>query len=480
MRIRPKEVNRKVNLLVDPNPSFMALVDNGANQTPFNAVKRNKVTKVPPKEKHVMAANKAGKGSQRRGFLQKMQFSKAKFATKAAVKKYLTDNEIVGAAPITDGDDVWVVKSTEDATQFKLGKAAATPCNDDGVTAFISPIISAKAAPVEDDEEEEEDDAEDGEDGEDGDEEEVEASDDDDDTDEDDEEEEEAEEKPKPRKKAAASKVKIVDGKKTTAKTVKRKPTKKADDDDDQADPLLELPPALAQKFDWWGAYVSGDQTLSGVLKDGSYDGMPPGLETVMMAASYTIGNILTSDDDDADKQTSLKQVGEEMADFAFGLYGIFAKANTDTTKSVNKTVRKKAAAFVDSFSASVASATKDGTFDNVIEDEDEEEEVAPKPKAKKSTSKSRIKNDPVEDEDGDDEENPGMTAFTSALRKAIAPVVKRIDAMESRGTSRKSMSDSIEDLVDDEEDDEAEQEEIQRTAADLRSAMGQPRSRSN
>ena len=135
----------------------MALVDNGANQTPFNAVKRNKVTKVPPKEKHVMAVNKAGKGSKRKAFLQKMQFSKSKFATKKAVKDYLAENDIEGYAAIADGDDVWIVKTTEDATKYKLGKAAATPALEEGVTAFIAPILSAKAD--EEEESEEDDDA---------------------------------------------------------------------------------------------------------------------------------------------------------------------------------------------------------------------------------------------------------------------------------------------------------------------------------
>jgi hypothetical protein len=43
MKVKLKEASRQVKVLADPEPSFMSLVDHGANQTPFNAVKADNV-----------------------------------------------------------------------------------------------------------------------------------------------------------------------------------------------------------------------------------------------------------------------------------------------------------------------------------------------------------------------------------------------------------------------------------------------------
>ena len=125
MKIKPKEVRRTVNLLEDPQPGWMALVDHGAVQTPWNVVKRDRIKRKHGKEVSDMA--KKGKGSKAPASrLTKMQFSKDKFSTKKKVQAYLDENNIEGTADIEDGDDVWIVKSTEDFSDVSLGKARSS------------------------------------------------------------------------------------------------------------------------------------------------------------------------------------------------------------------------------------------------------------------------------------------------------------------------------------------------------------------
>lgn len=451
MKIKPKEVKAKVNLLVDPNPVRMSFVDAGANQTPWNSLKREKVGRKTTGARTMKS--KAGKGSKRVGFLTKMQFSKAQFATKADVKKYLDEQEIEGYGSIKDGDDVWIVPTTEEAPQEGIGKAASVPGKEAGVTVFIAPVNKADA-----DDDEDEEDGETDENSDDADD----NSDDDGETDDDAEDEEEgdgeddddADTKPKARK--GASKAKIIDSK-PIKKGVKRRPAAK------KSDPVLDLPEELVAKFDWWGAYVSGDTTLSGVLHDGSYDNIPPGLETVLMAVGFTIGNILGDDGmSDDEKLAALKQAGEEQAEFAFGLFTLFKKATKDEVSSASKATRAGAAKFVETFSASVDAIKALKISDNVSEDDDDDaDEEETKPKAKKGEKKPAAK----ADDDG-----------TTKILKAVAGLSTRMDRMDeelSRSTTSKSMSDSIEDLIDEDDDDAEETEQLEARKREMRRSFG-------
>jgi hypothetical protein len=125
MRIKAKEVKARVKLLRDPSPIAMSLVDQGACQTPFNIVKRDKVA-IKPTGAGAMPKTlrlKKGKGATKAPVITKMQFSKEKFATKKAVEDYLTKSDVEGFGDITSADDVWVVPTAEDLEGKIVGKA---------------------------------------------------------------------------------------------------------------------------------------------------------------------------------------------------------------------------------------------------------------------------------------------------------------------------------------------------------------------
>jgi hypothetical protein len=449
MQIKAKEVRRTVNLLEDPQPGWMALVDNGANQTPFAVVKRDRITRKSGKETDDMA--RKGKGSKAPDArLTKMQLSKDKFTTRKAVRKYLEDNNIEGTGEIEDGDDVWIVKSLEDFSDVTLGKARSTATKHEGVTAFIAPVLKAS-----DEEDEDEDEDEAGDEDEDGEADTV-SKDGDPDEDEDGEEAEDAdeEEEDEPKGKKAASKVKTIDGTKTK---VRRAPKPKAAAavvaEETEVEPVLEL----SAKYDWWGAYTSGSDDLLGVLRDGmNYDNVPPGMEEVMGAAYTTIGNVLGEDNlTGTEKQAKLAQMGQELGAIAFGLYSLFEQATTDATKSLKPSVRKSAKKFADSFAESIARIA-DGDFSQIVDNVDNDAGEAP---AKKAVSAD------------------GMPTWAKKLIGQVGGLADKVNGVTetlARGTVQRSMSDSLEEIVGDGED-EADEDEAAAAARveEVRRSMG-------
>lgn len=137
MKVKLKSAEKRVTLLENPEPEFMALVTHGANQTPWTALKADGRNINQTGDKTMPKS----KGAKRETRLVRMNFSKAQFADEAAVKNYL-ENE-VGVTDFEMGeheDDVWVVKSTEDVSGLTLGKPRATPSVKAGVTLFIAEV----------------------------------------------------------------------------------------------------------------------------------------------------------------------------------------------------------------------------------------------------------------------------------------------------------------------------------------------------
>ena len=169
MKIKPKEITRTVGILTDPTPTWMAIVDHGANQTPFNSVKRDQIAPNHQQQEDTMAI-KSGKGAKRKSVIRRLTFSKSQFKAKKDVQAYL-DEKGFADTKIVDGDDVWTVESTEDTSKLNLGKAMATATKTAGVTAFVSEVKSVNGADEdEDDADDQDDENEEDEDGEDGDE----------------------------------------------------------------------------------------------------------------------------------------------------------------------------------------------------------------------------------------------------------------------------------------------------------------------
>lgn len=477
MKIKPKEVRRTVGILTDPTPTFMSLVDHGANQVPWNVVKHAS----KPKEKIEMTVKSTGnrasrrkakavgtktttaKGASQDAKLVRLNFSKTNFANKADVKKYMEKLVPSGEYSISDDNDVWAVKSTEDMSDLQLGKAKSTTTKSAGVTAFISPVLgtveaddepAAKGSKVKT----------------------VEGKpvpkkktvatdDDDDDADGDGDEDEDADDD------ADGSDDDDADGDDDTS-----------DDDDDAGDdgdededsdnvlgiPINHDPQLLdVKKYDWYGSYLSGNDSLVGVLKDGlSYDALPPGLDEVNFAMLTAAGNILGGDDDDAVKKSKLDQLGAEFSTFTFGLYGVFSQATEDATKSTSSKRRKAAKAFVESFTTSVDKAVDP---DNVTGDDEDDEDSASELSNIKPKTKADVKPKPKAKTTTKSEEATGFDLIMKRL--------DGIDAAMSRRTSRKGMSDSLEELGIEVETDDEEDEQAQVAKSDaIRALGGRPR----
>lgn len=440
MKIRAKEVRAKVRLLTDPHPSFMALVDNGANQTPFAVVKHGSI-KRPSKEAGNMAVK--GKGSKApNSRLTKMQFSKDRFSTKKKVRDFLEENEIEGAGDIEDGDDVWIVKSSEDFSEVTLGKARSTATKAAGVTAFIAPVL--KGGDADEDEEGDEVEAE-GDDDAEGEEVEKGGDADEDEGEEGEGEEGEDDDAPAKPKRKAASKVTHLDGQKTH---VRRAPAPKAKKSATIEPILRDQGGEIAQKYDFWGAYTSDEDSLFGVLADGMhYDNVPPGMEEVMMAAFVAMGNIFSDDSTPEEKRAALQQMGGELAEIGMGLYNLFTEATEDATKAVSRKTRNAATAFKDAFSESVDRATDEdfSGFVNVING-DEDEDEAPAKKGKEQAK-------PARKAAADDE-----PAWAKKLGTRLTAIEKRTEGVAeelARSPVKRSMSDSLTEILPDEDEDE-------------------------
>jgi len=426
MRIRPKSVKAQINLLTNPSPVAMSLVDQGACQTPFNVVKRANVHTEKGTDPMTKLRLRKGKGAKAKPAVTKMHLSKSLFPTEDDVTTYLETKGVEGYGDITDGDDVWVVPTGEDIDEAQIvGKAHATPGLDPGVTVFIVELSDEPAA----------------------------------------------------KRASKVTGLKPVDKKKPAAKTAKaaggdedegedEENGDEGEGDDDEAElveagePLLDL----STKYDWWGAYMSDEKTLTDVIKSGmSYDALPPGMDEIMLAVSTTTGNILADSDLDATaKSAALVQLGSEFASITVDLYNVFTKAVDDSTKAVDANMRKSAKKFVNAYSEAVTAARKGVTTpddDNVII------------------------------ETGEEEEGEAPDAGTAAILKQLETMNEAIgtisakqvaqDKLLSRSQKRQSMSDSIVDLVgEEEEEDPTEVQRRKQARQDMGSALGaRPRS---
>jgi hypothetical protein len=370
MKILPKEVTRTVPLLVDPEPGWMALVNYGANQTPWNSLKSKDGNRT---QEHSDMATK-GKGAKREGIITRMNFSKDAFTSVAAVQKFIDDNGITDLE-IIDDNDIYAAKSTM-LDQYELGQSVSQTTKHAGVTMYIAEVKSQKdviipmnndggsvpfpdngtiataPTPI---------DSNDNIDG--------------------------VETDPitglphenvtgdpisgpttvtnppnvpviQPGSMKGATKAKALDGEgilpmNTDAQKPPKGKGKKTDIDD--TDTVLRFP---ANKYDWWAAYMSDEGSLLGVLDDGlDYDNIPPGMQEVMEAVTFTAGNILSMSDTSM-KKAMLVQLGQDFADLTFALSELFEKATDDVMKQANNDRKAKAAGFVKSFSDSVTRAS--------------------------------------------------------------------------------------------------------------------------
>lgn len=424
MKIKPSQITRTIGILTDPSPTWMAVVSNGANQTPWNSVKAEAIaTAQPPKGKTMPL--KKGKGAQRDAVIRRLTFSKSLFETEASVQKYL-DAKGFTETEIEDDEDVWTVKSTEDVSHLTLGKALSTPTKTAGVFAFVSEVQKDVADGDEDEDEDGDD---------------TEASDEDDDTDNDDDADD-GDEEPAAKKKAGRAKAKVI------AEPKAKKKAAPAPTDDEDTDTILAFPPDAegVQKYDFWSAYMSNEGSLTGVLRDGiGYDGVPPGVDEVMSAVFYSAGNVLESDDEDGEKKAKLEQIGQDFAAITFGLYELFKTATDNATKSAT------AKQFAEAFAASIKRAAALTASDNVIEPGDEDDDDAADEPA--VTGKADKKLAPKAK--AADDETPAwakklQASADAAARTAQAALAasQKVGKQLERAPTKKSLADAGDDIL--------------------------------
>lgn len=91
------------------------------------------------------------------------------------------------------------------------------------------------------------------------------------------------------------------------------------------------------KKFDWWGAYLSGNDDVPGVLEDAMKDGVPPGFDEMVFATTVAMANAMKAND--SDLKTKLVKAGEDLGNIAYSIHEAFAQltasAEDDTQKAV-------------------------------------------------------------------------------------------------------------------------------------------------
>lgn len=339
MKVKPKSVKRTVNLLTDPQPTFLSDVDHGANQAPWKTIKSADGNKGSSPDMSTKTQ------ATKQPVVRSVTLSKDVFKTEKSVMDYLAQKDWDPESyEIYDdeGNAEWSVKSTDEYEDGAISKTRCVAAKEAGVFLHIAEIIKEGAQPIDKSavvETEE------------GEVETTEKSETDDGDDDEVGQTVTVENLPKSPaagvKRSAGmklAKVKRVTPVDQTSANVAKTATK--------VTTLKYTNAELATKYDWYSAYLSDDTTLVGVLKDGmSYDDLPPGIDTVLDAVWSTTGNIL-GDASITDKAAALKALGDDFATITMGLYSLFSAAAANIG---DETAQK----FVETFKTSIIQARK-------------------------------------------------------------------------------------------------------------------------
>lgn len=96
--------------------------------------------------------------------------------------------------------------------------------------------------------------------------------------------------------------------------------------------PEAEEGKTTVAKMDWWSLYTTEQTSLGEVIEDGMSDGVPPGMCEVVQCMAAAMANVIL-DDDIADTETAIKQVGIEAGNYIAGLYTLFKSFDIDPAK---------------------------------------------------------------------------------------------------------------------------------------------------
>lgn len=296
---RVKRVERMVKLLKDPDPRYVSFVDFGANQTPFNSLKRaKKVTRLEADRRKSANSEKETKMAKRRRkrvkplsvkksanntALRKLAFAKEQFPTEDEVQAWLDENEYEGDLEIVSVDKSTFEVADEAVSDDDFETIRGVPAGE-GVTGFVGPLTKS--------------------------------------ADEDDADDEDAAEK--------------------ANKSNKRKAKKSAKSE-------------IAEKFDHWAAWMSDGTSVDEIIKDGMRDGTPPGFDEIVFSTVQAMANSLKGNGDDL--ETKLANIGGEMAGLIFKVHEVFAalaEGDDDDAEKSAKTYSESIQKVLDAYAEEV------------------------------------------------------------------------------------------------------------------------------
>jgi uncharacterized protein YaaQ len=334
MKQKTKRVTMTVDYMENADPRFVSIVNHGANQTPFAVIKHAKgATHMPKKlqKSSIKRKVKLIKSVPKVTGVRKIVFDKAIFKTEESVRKYLEQNNWEDDYTITAAEKSFEV-SGEGVADSDFSNIKEVPMTK-GVTGFIGEVKEEKG----------EDDNSTAAEGESN-----------DDTGAATGENEDNKDDAKADEGAA---------KETVTENAEANPEQKSDE--------------KVTKYDYWNAYFSDEQSLTGILKDGMEDDLPPGFEAVMGAISKAAANVLGDESKtDDEKKSYMENIGAEFADVIMKISKTFneivadakasksEKAYVETQKSfISKHTDKKAAEPADS---KIVAKKEDSSLDEI------------------------------------------------------------------------------------------------------------------
>lgn len=361
---KPKKIKKVINLLTDPEPEFVSLVNHGANQTPFKTLKADSFEpqeqQKNPEDKSRMNAQmlqKIKKAAQDNGVaLQRMVFAMTEFETVDSVRKYLNDHGYEGGEIVKAEDEDHyevIARSVDDFISLE------PVTSENGVTRYLGDLAEVEAEEVEKAEadkgkEADEDKADD----------EKEKADED--------KKEEAEDKDKkveePAPAADEEDKKDDDGSEKEADEKEEKD----DDGSDKKEEKEEDKPAeekaeKVSKYEAWWANYSDSTSLGGVLKKGAEDdGTPPAFHELTHAMSVAVGNSVKKGEA-ANISAITKEYGEMLVKLV-EVFGIEGDMDEEMAQKFFAESAKKSDPAPEVADNSGVSASADGMSDEMMQ----------------------------------------------------------------------------------------------------------------
>ena len=124
---KPNVVKKMVTLLTDPEASYLSLVKQPANRTPFAVLKSEDV-------RTLKTENDMSKDTTTTALIHKFQFDKEQFGSEESVRKHMDSHGYEAGYTVEDSDAVFVIKGVDESAFESIEPIADTVA---GVTMFV-------------------------------------------------------------------------------------------------------------------------------------------------------------------------------------------------------------------------------------------------------------------------------------------------------------------------------------------------------